>query len=138
MIHRFARRRAAIPLVVMAVVGSIPVQATNDSFVRVPTIAFSTTVPDTPGSPTGEQFSSDEIYLLDPAGGSPPRLTDNPAAEAVATTPASDTSLSVGDIALARRAARCVHRLAIGHVPGHLHRVWVLRCVPPRPVINRH
>ena len=28
---------------------------------------------------------------------------------------------------------RCRHRLAIGHVPGHLDRVWVLRCVPTAP-----
>jgi hypothetical protein len=77
---RFARGLAAVPIVAV-VLGSMPAQASDDNFELVSTIAFSNTLPASPPT-TPEQFgSSFEIYLIDPDGTNPRRLTDNQAAD---------------------------------------------------------
>src|SRR5262245_13332477 len=43
---------------------------------------------------------------------------------------------NIADTAEAQRSTGCVTRQVVSHVPGHLDKVWVLRCIPTRPTIN--
>ncbi len=84
MITRLARGVAAVAIVI-AGVGSLPAQAKNDNFELVSTIAFSNALPSTPPNTPEQVFNSGEIYLINPDGTNPRRLTDNHAADAFAT-----------------------------------------------------
>ena len=82
---RFTRGLAAVPIAT-AMLGSMPAQAKNDNFTPVPTIAFTNTIPNMPGPEDDEQvFNSAEIYLIDPDGTNPRKLTDNQAADVFAS-----------------------------------------------------
>jgi hypothetical protein len=45
---------------------------------------------------------------------------------------------NVAGTAAAQRSTGCVKRLVVSHVPGRLDKVWVIRCIPTRPTINRY
>ena len=80
MINRLARGLATAPILT-AVLASTPAQAKNDNFKLVSTIAFSNTF----GATVEELFNNGEIYLIDPDGANPRRLTHNDAADGFAT-----------------------------------------------------
>jgi hypothetical protein len=60
----------------------------------------------------------------------------------IASVAAAILSLGVGSndavTAEAPRSAGCVTRLLVGHVPGRLDKVWVIRCIPTRTTIHRN
>jgi TolB protein len=72
MITRFTHGLAAVPIVI-AVAGSTPARANDDRFELVSTIAFSST-----------RDGNLEIYLINPDGTNPRRLTDNTDGDALA------------------------------------------------------